>query len=67
MLKQILVARKSHIVDEGIMGFHDYEDEKEPMEAFVKRVSLEANKPEYQVLAIEYPNDSLAIIIVKED
>lgn len=35
MIKQAIIERKSTQVDEGTMGFHDYETVKEDIETFV--------------------------------
>lgn len=38
-LKQTIVKRKSHTIDEGTMGFHDYVEKKEDFSEFVGRVT----------------------------
>lgn len=66
MIKQIIIERKSTQVDRGIMGFHDYETEKEDIEIFCFRVEEYANRIIGKVINIAYPNEDLAIIVYKE-
>lgn len=72
-IHQKLIERKQVTRDEGTMGFHDYVTEKEPMNKFIERVTIEANdiiKNEYYektrtVLNISYAED-YAIIVYNE-
>lgn len=43
-VKQFLVERTSKTVDNGIMGFHNYETEYQPYEDFMSNVTNEANR-----------------------
>lgn len=65
-VKQFLVERTSKTVDNGIMGFHDYETEYQPYEDFMSKVTNEANNllaKGYKLLNISYPSLNLAVIV----
>ena len=65
-VEQFLVERTSKTVDNGIMGFHDYETEYQPYEDFMSNVTNEANRlltKGYKLLNISYPSLNLAVIV----
>lgn len=66
IIKQVIIERKRTQVDEGTMGFHDYETVKEDIETFCFRVEEYANRVTGKVINIAYPNEDLAIIVYKE-
>lgn len=64
MIRQETLIRNSKTVDEGTMGFHDYVDKKESMEAFIQRVTDKMNDINgyADVFNVSYPNEDTAII-----
>lgn len=54
MIKQRVIKRDKKTVDEGTMGFSDYVLRLEDFEAFVNRVTEEANNIDGYVLNIQY-------------
>ena len=64
MLKAKTITRTSRTVDEGTMGFHDYETYWEKPEEFANRVMEEANKIQ-KVKGIQFA-EKYAVIIYEE-
>lgn len=65
MFKAKTITRTSRRVDEGTMGFHDYETYWEKAEEFANRVMEEANKIK-NVKGIQFA-EKYAVIIYTED
>jgi hypothetical protein len=67
MFEQEIVTRTHKRVDNGTMGFHDYETKYEDFDKFVHRVTVRASKlaKDYDV-TVQYPSENTAIIIYKD-
>ena len=64
-LKQTIVKRKSHTIDEGTMGFHDYVTVKEDFNKFVDRVTEACETVSGKFLGVSYPNEDAAVILYR--
>ena len=64
-IKQIVVKRESHKIDEGTMGFHDYVTVKEDFAKFVDRVTNTCKTVDGKILNISYPNEDIAVIVIR--
>lgn len=67
MLHQVVEERKSRIVDEGTMGFHDYTERFDiSFEQFVNKITEKYNKPNIKIISISYPNDKKAVVVYED-
>lgn len=67
MLHQVIEERKTRIVDEGTMGFHDYVQKfYMSFEQFVNVITEKYNRPDIEVISISYLNDMKAVVVYKD-
>lgn len=67
MFHQVIEERKSRMVDEGTMGFHDYVEKYDiSFEEFVANITKKYSRDDIEVLSISYPTDKKAVIVYKE-
>lgn len=67
MIKQIIETRKSRIVDEGTMGFHDYIEKFEmSFDDFIEYITEKYNRDDIEVMNISYPSTTKAVIVYRD-
>lgn len=67
MIHQAIEERKSRVVDEGTMGFHDYVTKYDiSFGDFVNMVTEKYNRPDMKVISIGYPNTTKAVVVYED-